>query len=317
MGLVPTILMLICSSFFINRCYTMLQHRIQGTYFWCLVVFVLLVTCIGGSLANTAKAIAKKPSMVFLLLADNLPTASHFYLNYFPIQAGGIALEMTRYVVYLKNRAMLAFFDEERARELSEPEDQDSYGMGARSARMTLLLTIVLVFASICPLMCLMGYLLFLMSRFQYKYLFVYAETYKDCLGGDHFVSQIEHIQFGLYLYLFVMVGILMRKASSNTEVAICAGSFGIHFWAMRKLARDFGQTWLSLPFRELASEDEEDKLNAPQTPEEFRKRKNTFTEPDIIPPEPLGKDAAHGSVSSRILSEFGMSLPVPGAQPI
>lgn len=261
-----------------------MQHHIQGAYYWALIVFVLLVTCIGGSLSKTAVLIAKKPSMVFLLLADNLPTASHFYLNYFPIQAGGIALEVTRYVVYLKNRALLALVDEERARELAEPEDQDYYGMGARSAKMTLLLTIVIVFSSICPLMCSMGYLLFLMSRLQYKYLFVYAESYKSCLGGDHFVTQLEHIHFALYLYIFVMVGILMRKGSSYCEVAICVGSLGIHYWSMQKFRRDFGQTWLSLPFRELASEDDEDKLNAPKTPEEFRKRKETFTEPDLIP---------------------------------
>jgi len=115
--------------------------------------------------------------------------------------------------------------------------------------------------------------------------MFVYAETYKNCLGGDHFVTQLEHMQFGLYLYLFVMTGILMRKGSSYYEVAICVGSFGIHFWAMKKFQRDFGQTWRSLPFRELVSEDEEEKLHAPKTPEDLRKRRETFTEPDLVPP--------------------------------
>ena len=50
------------------------------------MVFVLLVTCLGSSLLGTARELLHDPTSVFALLADSLPMASHFYLDYIVYQ---------------------------------------------------------------------------------------------------------------------------------------------------------------------------------------------------------------------------------------
>merc|ERR1712014_331282 len=62
------------------------QHKIQEWYFYFQVIFILLVTAIGSSLLDTLEELAESPTSIVYLLASTLPTASHFYLNFLPLQ---------------------------------------------------------------------------------------------------------------------------------------------------------------------------------------------------------------------------------------
>lgn len=64
--------------------------------------------------------------------------------------------------------AFRKIFDEETARSMSEPEDQDFYGIGSRSTRWTTNLVITIVFSSISPLISLLGLINFFICRAWY-----------------------------------------------------------------------------------------------------------------------------------------------------
>merc|ERR1719401_3251809 len=86
LGFVPTFFVLIFSNFFVLKSGNSLQHKIQDWYFYFQVVVVLLVTAVGSSLLDTLQQLAEDPGSIFALLADTLPLATHFYLNYLPLQ---------------------------------------------------------------------------------------------------------------------------------------------------------------------------------------------------------------------------------------
>ncbi|CAE7721228.1 RSN1, partial [Symbiodinium pilosum] len=81
----------------------------------------------------------QNPTSIFPLLASSLPTATHFYLNYIPVQWGTHYMNMLRYVNLAKYLGYRKVCSDDKARERAEPEDQDYYGMGSRSARHTLM----------------------------------------------------------------------------------------------------------------------------------------------------------------------------------
>merc|ERR1719356_1596403 len=152
MGFVPTFFMLILSKFFCIKSGNSLQHRIQDWYFYFQVIFVLLVTAIGSSLLDTLEELAEDPTSVVYILASTLPLATHFYLNYLPLQWVTHAQNMLRLANWFKFKAFSTIFGTAAAVKMAEPEDQDYYGLGSRSARFTFMLTLTLTFCTLSPL---------------------------------------------------------------------------------------------------------------------------------------------------------------------
>merc|ERR1719183_2752168 len=103
-------------------------------------------------------------------------------------------MNLTRYIQLIKFWGFKRMYDEETAKQMAEPEDQDYYGMGSRSARFTLMLLIGLVFGTICPLMYVVVLLNFLACRLIYGYLIPFAESRKEDLGGEHWAMQMLHV---------------------------------------------------------------------------------------------------------------------------
>jgi hypothetical protein len=213
-------------------------------------VFVLLITAVGSSLWDTMLTLANHPTLIFALLAERLPSATHFYLNYMVMQWVVHAMNLTRYINLLKFKALCLTCEEQRAKELSEPEDQDYYGMGARSARFTFNLVVALVYCSLCPLITVVTGVNFVICRVVYGYLLVFAEGRKPDLGGAFWVTQLKHIQCGLFLYVFLMVGVLSSRAATIGPTVVVAPAF---IFLMRSYARFHSAfEWEILPFEEM-----------------------------------------------------------------
>merc|ERR1740138_683466 len=126
---------------------------------------------------------------------------------------------LTRYVQWFKYRGQEFLNrhepEEKRnkiAHDLAEPEDQDYYGMGSRSARFTIMLVISIVFCTLSPLMLVLAFINFAFCRIAYGYLFNFAEIVKADLGGPFFVSQLKHIQQCLFIYITLMAGVLFYR---------------------------------------------------------------------------------------------------------
>jgi len=273
MMFLPTFLMLIFQQFFCLRAEAWAQHKLQSSYFWFLAVFEILVTSVGSSLTHTTGLLIKHPLHILVLLANTLPKATHFYLNYMVFNWGTHAMNLTRYVNLMKFWALRAVCEEERARELSEPEDQDYYGFGGRSARFAECMVMALVFCSLSPLITALALVNFFICKVVYGYLLVYAETRKADLGGHFWVTQLDHLQKGLVIYVATMVGVLFEKGRSRRPCTLALGALIYLAFSYRKF---HAMRWQTLPFQELA--------NAEKAEGHVRRTtRETYVQPELL----------------------------------
>merc|ERR1719379_368053 len=105
----------------------------------------------------------------------------------------------------------------------SEPEDQDFYGLGGRSARFAFMLSLTLAFCSLSPLINILGFINFWMCRKCYGYLCVFCETRKPDLGGVFYVEQLTHVMEGLFIYIILMTGVLLERDQTVWPGVVCA----------------------------------------------------------------------------------------------
>lgn len=279
MSFLPTFLSVIFYRWFALRAEAWLQHKVQIWYYYFNVVFVLLVTAVGSSLFATIDQLVEDPFSVFKLLAESMPTATHFYLNLYPAQWTTHSLIMMRYVMLAKFKIFEYEFGTEEGKKRSEPEDQDYYGMGSRSARFTIMFVIGIVFCTLSPLMTVLCFINFAICRIFYGYLFCFAESVKADLGGVFWVSSIKHLQQSLFIYIVLMAGVLYYRGT-NLEtgegpggvpsfIAGCSIIYAVH--AYNRFDRKF--RWECLPFELIRDDLDHDKRVA---------RRHTYEQPEL-----------------------------------
>ncbi len=80
------------------------ELRTQSFYFWFQVIQVFLVTTMASAATSAVPQIIKNPSSVTTLLAQDLPTASNFYISYFILQgltfSAGALLQIVGLILY-------------------------------------------------------------------------------------------------------------------------------------------------------------------------------------------------------------------------
>eukprot|EP00930_Biecheleria_cincta_P040959 TRINITY_DN28044_c0_g1_i1.p1 TRINITY_DN28044_c0_g1~~TRINITY_DN28044_c0_g1_i1.p1 ORF type:complete len:862 (+),score=124.99 TRINITY_DN28044_c0_g1_i1:35-2620(+) len=253
MSFLPSCLMLISRRLFVLKAGRWCQLKLQMLYYYFLVVFVLLITAVGSSIFCTASNLVERPVSIFSLLASTMPKATQFYLCYFPLQWTSYVLELVRYQNLAKFVTMLTLCGQVAAKERSEPENQDYYGIGARSARDTLLLVIALVFCSLSPPICLVASMSFVVARVCYGYLLFYAEVRKPDQGGEFWCLQLQHLQHGLFIYVILMTGVLLQRASTSTPGVLAATSLFALASKYRRFHTEF--KWQSLPFEDISQD--------------------------------------------------------------
>jgi len=227
---VPTFFVHIFTFCFILKAHAWLQHRIQNWYYWFQVVYVLLVTAVGSSIIKTLDEIIEQPTYVFYLLATTMPFATHFYLNFIPLQWVTHAQNMLRTSQLGKFFFFRTLYGDEVAKQMAEPEDQDYYGIGSRSARHSFLLALVLVFCTLTPLVNLLGFVNFFVSRLVYGYLIPFAETRKPDLGGVFWVTNLMNLQRTMIIFIFLMTGVLCFRFEDSPWPCMIAAASGV-FW--------------------------------------------------------------------------------------
>lgn len=215
----PTILMMIIYRCFLMGAHAWAQQRLQIVYFWFQIIFSILVTAVGGSLLGKIKEIVDKPMDTFGLLADHLPGATHFYLNFIVMQWATHGFVMTRYMQLFKYFGFRALLGKRRAVELAEPEDQDYYGIGSRMARWSATVLIGIIFSTLSPAITGLTFINFLLCRICYGYLLVFAENRKPDSGGLFFVNGLRHVQYGVMIYVVLLIGVMARHAKSNGPI--------------------------------------------------------------------------------------------------
>jgi len=282
----PTMLIYIFDKFFVTKAKMWMQKKLQVWYFIFQVIFVLLVTVVGSSLLDTATRTISRPLALGRVLAESLPWYSKFYFNFMVIQCMSHCLEITRYFNIFKFLIHRETHGEARARELAEPEDQDYYGIGSRSARWTTNAVVGLCFCSVSPEIVLMTIVNFSLCKLIYSYLVVFAETRKVDLGGEFWVDQLRHLRLGLWIYWLLTSGeITLRGTLGQAVFATCSVMY--LWWGRRRFAK---LLWEHLPFEEMAG------------PENDRSRvEGTYEQPELTEPNKRFDEFDESSSSSSV----------------
>lgn len=199
-----------------------------------MLIFMILVTAFEESnLLDRAVEIVQRPRFMCQLLAEKLPHCTHFYMSYIVAQCSIHLLNLTRYINIVQFWFRRGLNDSLSARTLSEPEDQDYYGVGSRSARWSIVMVMGLVFGHINPLIWTLVLAYFLICRLAYGYLLVFAETRKPDLGGVFWVSQLRHLQIGMIIYVITMAGWLELQAKDEWPFKVALLSLVYLLWSM------------------------------------------------------------------------------------
>lgn len=246
----PTVLTFIFRSFFILQADAWSQARLQNWYFWFQVVFVIMVTAIGDSVVHFTTLIIEDPMEIFAALANSMPNATHFYMNFLVLQWSTHCMNLLRYVTLTKFVGFRKVYEDEHARQMAEPEDQDYFGIGSRSARFAINMVIGIVYSTLSPPIALLAFVNFAVCRLVYGYLIPFAETKKPDLGGAFWVRQLHHIFFGSVIYCVMMTGVLFARAPTSWPAFIAAPTIPYLAWSIQRLREEF--QWERLPFEDV-----------------------------------------------------------------
>jgi hypothetical protein len=212
----PTLLVLIFTNCFSVYDRSGQQMKLSVWYFWMNMLFVVMVTAIGTSFLSFVKTVANDPLKIFHLLATTMPNCTHYYMNYLGMQWYSMAMQLTRYIGVIKYRIFVRHHDEEEARDLSEPEDQDYYGIGSRTARFSTLVTIGIVFGTLSPPCMVLAWLTVLWIRTLFGYQFTFNETKKPDLGGAYAARAFHNVYCALHIYFVLMCGVLYVRGNDS-----------------------------------------------------------------------------------------------------
>mmetsp|Transcript_115907 Transcript_115907/g.210849 ORF Transcript_115907/g.210849 Transcript_115907/m.210849 type:complete len:911 (+) Transcript_115907:105-2837(+) len=220
MGMLPFLMMTIFRTFIPSAWSSDAQLLLAKWYFRFQIIFVVILTSVGSSLLEVTAELVADPTTTIFNIAAALPATSHFYVNFFVLQWGTQGLQLLRLFNLVKFIVcvIIGYFRDWgdttriRAKELAEPEDQDGYGIGARSANSTLFLATALIYCNITPLITVVAFVAFGTARLVQGYLVVFAETRKSDSGGMFWNQQVHQMQYMMLIYIVFMAAIVYRS---------------------------------------------------------------------------------------------------------
>eukprot|EP00928_Gymnodinium_smaydae_P056399 TRINITY_DN3978_c1_g1_i2.p1 TRINITY_DN3978_c1_g1~~TRINITY_DN3978_c1_g1_i2.p1 ORF type:complete len:654 (-),score=69.46 TRINITY_DN3978_c1_g1_i2:147-2108(-) len=254
MAFLPTFVMLILKQFFIVKAEVWAQKSLQVIYFWFQVLFVVCVSAIGDSEVLFLKRIFADAREASKLLSSAFVLVTHFYMNFVVFDSVGHAMDILR-PINLSKFVLFKFilgYEDEEARKLSEPEDQDYYGIGSRSARATIILMIGVVFGSICPLMNFLAWVDFALLRIVHGYQMSFSEGKKSDYGGLFWVEKMKQVYAANFIYCLVMVGVIHHRAIASSPIdhlgptSIALPSLLYVLWSLQRFESLY--SWETLP---------------------------------------------------------------------
>jgi len=309
LSFIPTILVLVFDKFFTIRSGAEMQREIYHWYRFFEVAFIVFATAIGtltsdwviqaqnGNLSQwfMKTLVHRAHQDVHTLLAKALPQSTNWYTQFLVSQCAIQFMDLTRYISLVKYLAYRTIYDSEMARVLSEPEDQDYYGIGSRSARWLTNMWIGIMCCQLSPLTSFFVFANFVVCRLVYGYLLLYAETRKPDMGGLLWVQMLRDLQICLFVYIVLMIGYFELNHDGKScwwpsvIVSLSLIPWGRSFYEFSNLS------WKYLPYEELATHNSE-KMVTPALEEPY------------IQPELVNADEEYSAVMQRATCQSSSS---------
>ncbi|GMY38011.1 CSC1-like protein ERD4 [Fagus crenata] len=226
----------------------------SGKYFYFIVLNVFIGVTIGGTLFSTFKTIQKKPNSIVSILASSLPLNATFFLTFVALKFFvGYGLQLSRLVPLIKYHLKRKYICKTEA-ELKEAWFPGDLGYGTRVPGDMLIVTIVLCYSVIAPIIIPFGVVYFglgwLILRNQA--LKVHVPAYESY--GRMWPHMHTRILGSLILYQLTMFGYFGAKefyyAPFLIPLIILSLTFG--YVCSQKFYRFFHDTALEVACHEL-----------------------------------------------------------------
>uniref|UniRef100_A0A5B6ZFE5 CSC1-like protein ERD4 n=1 Tax=Davidia involucrata TaxID=16924 RepID=A0A5B6ZFE5_DAVIN len=233
------------------------SHAIRaasGKYFYFTVLNVFIGVTVGGTLFSTFKTIQKKPNSIVTLLGTSLPNNATFFLTYVALKFFvGYGLELSRIVPLIIYHLKRKYLCKTQA-ELKEAWSPGDLGYATRFPGDMLIITIVLCYSVIAPIIVPFGVLYFglgwLVLRNQV--LKVYVPSYESY--GRMWPHMHTRILVALLLFQATMFGYFGVKKFYFTPILIPLPILSLIFTFIckKKFYRFFQATALEVACRDL-----------------------------------------------------------------
>ncbi|KEY74850.1 hypothetical protein S7711_09524 [Stachybotrys chartarum IBT 7711] len=207
MKLVPVICMLLAGLF----CPTSaaVHLKVQGWYFPFQVVQVFLVTTFASGAASVVQSIIDNPAEAPRLLAQNLPTASNFYISYF-ILFGLITtvLQFLNVVPLLLVLVLGKLLDKTPRKMFNRYIQLAGVGWGPLYPKFTNLGVIALAYSCIAPLVLGFATVSFALMYLGYRYNCLFTFGTQVSTRGQCYARALQQLTTGLYLAEVCLIGL-------------------------------------------------------------------------------------------------------------
>lgn len=207
MSLVPVI-MRFCAKLAGEPSLARVELFTQNAYFAFQVVQVFLVVTIASSASSLIKTVSQDPGSVTTLLAQNIPTASNFYINYFVLQgltiASGVVSQVVGFIIF---RVLYKFLAGTPRKMYQKWSNLSAISWGSTLPVFANIAVIGLVYSCIAPLVlgfATIGMSLFYLA-FRYNILFV-TDSQIDTKGLIY-PRALQHLFAGVYIAEVCLIG--------------------------------------------------------------------------------------------------------------
>lgn len=186
-----------------------IELRTQTSYFWFQVIQVFLVTTFTSAASSVVSSIIDDPSSATTLLAQNLPTASNFYISYFILQglafSGSALLHIVGVILF---RVLGKLLDNTPRKMYKRWITLSGMSWGTIFPVLSNLVVISIAYSAIAPLVmgfATIGLYLFYLA-YRYNLLFVNASGIDT--KGLVYAKALQHVTVGCYLSVICLIGL-------------------------------------------------------------------------------------------------------------
>ena len=227
-GLLPTIILAVCIILvpIIDRLLAKLageptlsavELKTQSWYFAFQVIQVFLITTFTSGASAVTTQIINNPGSAPMLLAENLPKASNFYISYFILyglaQAAAQILNIVAVILFVLLGKLL---DKTPRKMYNRWISLAGIGWGSEYPKWTNLGVIAISYSCIAPLV--LGFatigFVFLYLAFRYKWLFVLGN--KIDMKGEAYAKALKQLMWGVYLSCLCLIGLFAIGTSKS-----------------------------------------------------------------------------------------------------
>lgn len=223
----------------------------QAWYYAFQVVQVFLVTTCTSSASATVDAIIKDPESAMLLLANNLPKASNFYIAYFLLQGLSVSSgTLLQLVTLILSKVLGRVLDSTPRQKWNRYCMLGKPTMGVAYPVMEVLVCIALCYAVIAPLVLIFSFAGLALLYLANVYNLSYVQGFTLNAKGRNYPRALFQLFCGLYLSQVCLIGLfIMGKAWGPLvlEIVALVATILAHLWSQRRFIPLFSAVPLSV----------------------------------------------------------------------